>query len=67
MLMLLQLEKWWDQMAYLDFRYPCAPLVNFSGPGPELLHYWPAKEGSQCERAGLLMYFAMKYWEHLRK
>ncbi|XP_064614133.1 peroxisomal carnitine O-octanoyltransferase-like [Liolophura sinensis] len=61
------LEKWWDQMAYLDFRYPCAPLVNFSGPGPEMLHYWPAKEGSQCERAGLLMYYAMKYWEHLRK
>lgn len=60
------LEVWWEDVAYLEGRYPEAPLVNFGGPGPYGSHYWPAQEGTQLERASLITYFTLQYWKLIR-
>ncbi|XP_064614131.1 peroxisomal carnitine O-octanoyltransferase-like [Liolophura sinensis] len=60
------LEKWWDEKAYLELRIPTGIMVNLGGP-TIVPQFWAAKEGTQCERAAMWIYYAMKYWGHLRK
>ncbi|CAH1788913.1 unnamed protein product [Owenia fusiformis] len=61
------LEKWWEDFAYLSWRKPIAPLVNFTGPAPYMDKVWPAKYGTQIERASLVLYYSLVYWKLLRK
>ncbi|KAK3600716.1 hypothetical protein CHS0354_027203 [Potamilus streckersoni] len=60
------LEKWWEDVAYLEFRLPIAPLVNFAGPGPYLHHYMPPKDGTQIERTAFQMHYYLKFVELIR-
>ena len=62
-----QLEKWWEDYAYLCLRSPHTPYVNFTGPAPYSTTHWPAKDGTQIERAGLIVWFTLRYWEQLKK
>jgi len=61
------LEKLWEEKAYLQWRMPTNPYVNITGPGPYLNNVWPPKEGSQVERASLLLHFVLRFWQILRK
>lgn len=61
------LEKWWEDYAYLSLRMPHAPYVNFAGPSPYSREKWPPKTGTQIERAAMLLWFMLKFWEMLRK
>lgn len=61
------LEKWWEDYAYLSLRMPHAPYVNFGGPAPYSRVMWPPKTGTQIERAAMLSWFMLKFWEILRK
>ncbi|KAL3831992.1 hypothetical protein ACJMK2_023676 [Sinanodonta woodiana] len=60
------LEKWWEDVAYLEFRSPIAPLVNFGGPGPYLHNYMPPQDGTQIERAAFQMHYYLKFVELVR-
>lgn len=60
------LERWWLDFAYMDFRLPVAPMVNFSGPLPYAHHYLPKKIGTAVERAALTFHFYCKFWKHIR-
>ncbi|XP_033762348.1 peroxisomal carnitine O-octanoyltransferase-like isoform X2 [Pecten maximus] len=61
------LEKWWEDMAYFEGRYPIAPLVNLGGLFPYANHCYPAKAGTQIERAGMILHYTLKFWELIRK
>ena len=63
----LQLEKWWEDKAYLEGRYPISPLVNFVGPAPYMLDIWPPEDGTQIERAAIGLWYNMKFWQLLRR
>ncbi|ELU17808.1 hypothetical protein CAPTEDRAFT_171816 [Capitella teleta] len=60
-------EKWWEDLAYLSLRTPHSPFLNFTGPAPYSDSKWPPLEGSQIERASLIVWFSLRYWETLRK
>lgn len=62
-----QLEEMWERKAYLEGRYPTAPLVNISGPGPYYHTVFPPKAGSQLERAGLVLHTTGMFWNLIRK
>lgn len=57
----------WERKAYLEGRYPTAPLVNISGPGPYYHTVFPPKAGSQLERAGLVLHTTGMFWNLIRK
>ncbi|XP_060065986.1 peroxisomal carnitine O-octanoyltransferase-like [Ylistrum balloti] len=61
------LEKWWEDVAYFEGRYPIAPLVNLAGLFPYAYHCYPAKAGTQIERAGNILHYTLKFWELIRK
>lgn len=61
------LAQWWDNVAYLEGRYPVAPFVNFGGPGPYIHHAYPPEPGTQISRAGMILYSSLKFWELIRK
>lgn len=61
------LQKWWEQYAYMDFRLPIGPLLNFAGPGPYMHHYYPPREGSQLERTALILHMSFKYWMIIKR
>eukprot|EP01137_Pigoraptor_chileana_P035371 Opistho-2@29268 len=58
------LEEWWENLAYLDWREPCAVNVNFCGPAE--YEFWPAKAGSQVYRASVMAHHVLKFWQHLK-
>ncbi|KAK2844568.1 hypothetical protein Q5P01_011227 [Channa striata] len=59
------LEEWWLDTAYLEVRIPSQLNVNFGGPGPYLEHCWPPAEGTYLERASLLIWHTLQYWNLL--
>ncbi|XP_074652044.1 peroxisomal carnitine O-octanoyltransferase-like isoform X2 [Tubulanus polymorphus] len=61
------LAKWWDDAAYLSSREPVVPVLNIAGPSPMHDHYWHPEEGTQIERAALLVYYATKFWQTLHR
>ncbi|XP_014782147.1 peroxisomal carnitine O-octanoyltransferase [Octopus bimaculoides] len=61
------LEKWWEDLAYLETRSPCAPMINTGGEGPYYRHYWPAKVGTQIERCAMCLYYTLEFWQFLRR
>ncbi|XP_052794342.1 peroxisomal carnitine O-octanoyltransferase-like [Mya arenaria] len=61
------LERWWLDYAYLDFRLPLCPPLNFVGPGPYCTHYLSARPGSQIENAGLLVHLSLNFWHIIRQ
>ncbi|XP_007896339.1 LOW QUALITY PROTEIN: peroxisomal carnitine O-octanoyltransferase [Callorhinchus milii] len=61
------LEEWWLNSAYLDNREPTMLNVNFAGAAPYLEHYWEPKEGTQVERAALVVYYTVVFWQLIRK
>lgn len=61
-----QLEQWWLDIAYLDFRSPL-PFINFAGPGPYMNHFLTPQSGTQIERAGILIHLNCKFWHLVRK
>ena len=63
--MSLQLEKWWEEVAYLKPRYPMAPIINVSGPIMLYEDIWPALEGSQVNRTATVLYFLLNEWKLL--
>ena len=46
----------------MDFRLPIGPLLNFAGPGPYMNHYLPPREGTQLDKAALILHISFKYW-----
>jgi len=64
---MFQLEKWWEEYAYLRIREPHTPFVNFAGPGPYIEKYWAPKDGSQIERGAMVLWFALQYWLVIRQ
>ncbi|NWU90317.1 OCTC octanoyltransferase, partial [Upupa epops] len=60
------LEDWWLNVSYLDLRISTQIHCNMAGPGPYIEHCWPAKEGTQIERACLNIWHILKFWELLR-
>lgn len=61
-----QLEDWWLDAAYLELRIPSQLNVNFGGPAAYLEHCWPAREGTQLERASMVLWFTLQYWDLVR-
>jgi carnitine O-octanoyltransferase len=61
------LEKWWEDYAYLTYRIPHAPFINFAGPTPYSLDAWPPLDGTQVERAALVTWYMLQFWSMLRK
>jgi len=70
---LCEVEKWWEDYAYLVNRMPHAPFVNFSGPSPYSRIAWPPlkgthlERGSHLERAALAIWYTLQFWDILRK
>ncbi|XP_050388403.1 peroxisomal carnitine O-octanoyltransferase [Patella vulgata] len=60
------LEKWWDDGVYLELRNPNAVFGNMAGPGPYMNSLWPPADGTQIERAGILTYYVIKFWQAIR-
>ncbi|XP_053373497.1 peroxisomal carnitine O-octanoyltransferase-like isoform X2 [Mercenaria mercenaria] len=60
------LEKWWLEYAYLAYRLPVAPMINFTGPLPFLYHYWKEKYDASVERAAISFHYYCKYWKFIR-
>lgn len=60
------LEDWWLDTAYLELRIPSQLNVNFGGPTAYLEHCWPAQEGTQLERASVVLWFTLQYWDLIR-
>ncbi|CAM9324436.1 peroxisomal carnitine O-octanoyltransferase isoform X1 [Lampetra fluviatilis] len=60
------LEEWWLNKAYLESRGPQQITGNFGGPGPYLEHVWPPKAGTQLERAAILLWHHLNFWQLLR-
>ncbi|XP_051574927.1 peroxisomal carnitine O-octanoyltransferase-like isoform X1 [Myxocyprinus asiaticus] len=60
------LEDWWLDSAYLELRIPSQLNVNFGGPTAYLEHCWPACEGAQLERASMVLWITLQYWELIR-
>ncbi|XP_017280549.1 peroxisomal carnitine O-octanoyltransferase isoform X2 [Kryptolebias marmoratus] len=60
------LEEWWLDSAYLEVRIPSQLNVNFGGPGPYLEHFWPPAEGTCLQRAGVITWLTLQYWDLLR-
>ncbi|XP_037532221.1 peroxisomal carnitine O-octanoyltransferase [Nematolebias whitei] len=60
------LEEWWLDTAYLEVRIPSQLNVNFGGPGPYLEHFWPPAEGTWLQRASVITWHTLQYWDLLR-
>ena len=63
----LQLEKWWEDVGYLESRQPLAILGNFSGVCPFIFSPWPPAPGTQVERMALVAWYSLKYWQLIRR
>lgn len=66
-LLYVKLEKPWEDYAYLINREPHAPFVNFSGPTPYSMEVWPPKDGTQLERAALVAWYILLFWDVVKK
>ncbi|XP_005095716.1 peroxisomal carnitine O-octanoyltransferase isoform X2 [Aplysia californica] len=60
------LAKWWEDVAYLEARIP-APYMNMAGPSPYSEDIWPAKMGTQVQRAALVLHYILQIWQHIRR
>ncbi|XP_076594199.1 peroxisomal carnitine O-octanoyltransferase-like [Chaetodon auriga] len=60
------LEEWWLDTAYLESRIPSQLNVNFSGPAPYLEHCWPPAEGTSLQRASIMTWHTLQYWNLIR-
>ncbi|XP_041798489.1 peroxisomal carnitine O-octanoyltransferase isoform X3 [Chelmon rostratus] len=60
------LEEWWLDTAYLESRIPSQLNVNFGGPAPYLEHYWPPAEGTSLQRASVVTWHTLQYWNLIR-
>ncbi|XP_026039841.1 peroxisomal carnitine O-octanoyltransferase-like isoform X3 [Astatotilapia calliptera] len=60
------LEEWWLDTAYLELRIPSQLNVNFGGPAPYLEHCWPPAEGTYLQRASIITWHTLQYWNLLR-
>ncbi len=63
---LLQLEDWWLDTAYLEVRIPSQLNVNFGGPTAYVEHCWPVRDGTQLERTSLNLWLVLQYWDLIR-
>ena len=63
----VQLYEWWTDYAYLDFRLPLGPLLNYSGSNPMMYHYYSPAEGTQLGRASVIVYCYVKFWTFIVK
>lgn len=61
-----QLEEWWLDTAYLEIRTPSQLNVNFGGPAPYLEHCWPPAEGTSLQRASIITWHSLQYWNMIR-
>lgn len=59
------LEKWWEDVSYLTGRTPIVPYTNMGLVFPHTNYNLPPCEGSQIERAGLVVHYYLKYWKIL--
>jgi len=52
---------------------PHAPFVNFAGPSPYSKEAWPplketdSEQGKHLERAALVTWYTVQFWDILRK
>uniref|UniRef100_A0A671UPC1 Peroxisomal carnitine O-octanoyltransferase n=1 Tax=Sparus aurata TaxID=8175 RepID=A0A671UPC1_SPAAU len=60
------LEEWWLDTAYLEIRTPSQLNVNFGGPAPYLEHCWPPAEGTSLQRASIITWHSLQYWNMIR-
>uniref|UniRef100_A0A3Q3LWQ2 Peroxisomal carnitine O-octanoyltransferase n=1 Tax=Mastacembelus armatus TaxID=205130 RepID=A0A3Q3LWQ2_9TELE len=60
------LEEWWLDTVYLEGRIPSQLNVNFGGPAPYLEHCWPPAEGVYLQRASVITWHTLQYWNLLR-
>ena len=58
----VQLYEWWTDYAYLDFRLPLGPLLNYSSSDPMMNHYYSPAEGAQLERTSVIVHYFIKFW-----
>lgn len=63
---LLQLEDWWLDTAYLEARFPSQLNVNIGGPTAYVEHCWPVRDGTQLERTSLNLWYNLQYWDLVR-
>ncbi|GAB1603436.1 peroxisomal carnitine O-octanoyltransferase-like [Argonauta hians] len=61
------LKTWWEDLAYLETRTPCAPLINTGGVGPYYRHCWPPQAGTQIYRSSICLYYTLFFWELLKR
>uniref|UniRef100_A0A3Q3IG18 Peroxisomal carnitine O-octanoyltransferase n=1 Tax=Monopterus albus TaxID=43700 RepID=A0A3Q3IG18_MONAL len=60
------LEEWWLDTAYLEPRIPSQLNVNVGGAAPYLEHCWPPAEGIYLQRASVVTWHTLQYWNLLR-
>ncbi|XP_033836251.1 peroxisomal carnitine O-octanoyltransferase [Periophthalmus magnuspinnatus] len=60
------LEEWWLDAAYLEVRTPSQLYVNFGGPAPYLEHCWPPADGVELQRASIITWHSLLYWDMIR-
>ncbi|CAD5112243.1 DgyrCDS1474 [Dimorphilus gyrociliatus] len=61
------LEKWWEDVAYLESRMPIAPFVNTCGPGAFADASFASSVEGQIPRAGLALWYCLQFWKLLKK
>ncbi|XP_038078103.1 peroxisomal carnitine O-octanoyltransferase-like isoform X2 [Patiria miniata] len=60
-------EQWWEDLAYLYTRAPLAVQCNITGIPPYHDDIWPPMEGTQCERAAIVAWYTLNYFQKLRR
>ncbi|XP_022102339.1 peroxisomal carnitine O-octanoyltransferase-like isoform X2 [Acanthaster planci] len=60
-------EQWWEDYAYLHTRSPLAVQCNMGGMPPCHDNIWPPLEGTQCERAAILAWYTLDYFQKMRR
>ena len=62
--LIIKLEVWWEDVAYLASRYPTVPLTNIGGPFP-ITDMWPVQNGTQIKRAAVFTHAFLLIWQRL--
>lgn len=62
-----QVEKWWEEYAYLQSRGPLAAVGNMVGPLFAIKDTWPPWQGTQLERTSVFLWIALGYFQDARR
>ena len=62
-----QLEKWWEEKAYMEVRAPAAVICNIVGSVTTMNDIWPPMDGTQLERAAIYTWYFLENFRMARK